>query len=903
MRMSFGSRQDVRNRSRLSNLFQLNLFLRMPLSVGDRIGPCEIVAPIGAGGMGEVYRARDTKLHREVAIKVLPDAFARDPGRMERFAREARVLASLNHPNIAQIYGLEDRALVMEFVEGESPKGPLPFEDAWSIAMQIAAGLEYAHEKGVIHRDLKPANVKVTPDGVVKLLDFGLAKAFRDTPEAPASDPADSPTLTVNSTAVGVILGTAAYMAPEQARGKRVDKRADIWSWGVVLYELLTGEPLFEGDDVADTLAQVLTKQPNLARVPPQVRSLLQSCFEKDPKQRLRDIGDARRLLVDGTPPLTIPPRAPNAPWLWSVGVAMLLVASASLGWIAWRATRPVEHTPIRLNVDLGPDAVAGMESTVSLSPDGGRIVFPIQRNGIRQLATRLLDQADATPIPGSEGGTNPFFSPDGQWIAFFSGRRLMKVAVQGGGAVPLCSAPNALGGSWGDNGNIISAGPSGLWTCSAAGGAEQQVLNGGNQTFPQVLPGSSAIIYSGSGRGLNTDVYVGFPNTGHVKLLVPEAYAPLYVPTSGAKGHLLYLRQNTMFAVPFDPDKLEIRGSPASLANDVSAARANGYPANSRQYDVSRNGILVYLVAKAATTSYPISLLDGSGRTTQLVAQGVYDSPRFSTDGKHLAWIASVGEGSDVWVYDVERKTPAQLTFNAPGDYELAWAPDGKHLVFSSGSTMWWVRADGSAPPVSLLNITGETFRPQSFAPDGRQLAFVRGTLPQIWTLPLDLSDPDHPRPGKPEPFLNDPTIVEVDAAFSPDGHFLAYDSDESGDEDVYVRSFPGPGGRWKVSTAGGKFPVWSRTAHQLFFLGNDDHIMAANYTTQGDTFSPGTPIMWSSTLLRRNGIRQNFDLAPDGKHVAMFPAPVQEATGPPRVTFILNFFDYVRHSVSPGK
>jgi len=327
-------------------------------------------------------------------------------------------------------------------------------------------------------------------------------------------------------------------------------------------------------------------------------------------------------------------------------------------------------------------------------------------------------------------------------------------------------------------------------------------------------------------------------------------------------------------------------------MAAGTSASALNG---------PSAMNVLRCIETESRTISaYAILSMDASGKTTEMTAPGTYDSPRFSPDGKRLAHIASTARGADVWISNLERKTPVQLTFNSPGDYEFAWAPDGKHLVFSSGSTMWWVRADGSTPPVTLLSAEGDTLRPQSFAPDGQRLAFVRHDLPDIWTLPLDLSDPDHPRPGNPEPFLNDPKIVEVDAAFSPDGRFMAYDSDESGEEEVYVRSFPGPGGRWRVSTAGGKFPAWLRTGHDLFFLGNDDHIMIVNYTAQGDTFSPGIPRPWSSTVIRRNGVRQNFDLAPDGKHIAMFPVQARAALGRPQVTFIFNFFDYLRR-VSP--
>ena len=390
---------------------------------GFRLGSYEIVALLGAGGMGEVYRARDTKLRRDVAIKILPPAFAQDANRMARFEREARVLASLNHPNIAQIYGVEERALVMELVEGESPKGPMPFDDAWKIAMQIADALEYAHDRGVVHRDLKPANVKVTPEGLVKLLDFGLAKAYSDQPDPASGDSSLSPTVTLGATVAGTIMGTAAYMSPEQARGKPVDKRADIWSWGVVLYELLTGEQMFQGEDAAETLAAVIHEQPEVEKAPPQVRKLLQRCMEKDPKNRLRDISVAKELLESE------PQAAASLPsWFRAGGwiiAGVLLATSAALGWIAWRATRPVTHKLVRLDVDLGADVSLPTPgaSFVTLSPDGTRLVYSASVGGGQpRLFVRRLDQPNATELPGTEGAIRPFFSPDGQWIGFASG-------------------------------------------------------------------------------------------------------------------------------------------------------------------------------------------------------------------------------------------------------------------------------------------------------------------------------------------------------------------------------------------------------------------------------------------------------------------------------------------------
>jgi serine/threonine protein kinase len=400
----------------------------MALAAGEKLGPYEILAPIGKGGMGEVYRARDTKLGRDVAIKVLPAVFAQDPERMARFEREARVLASLNHPHIAQIYGVEERALVMELVEGESPKGPLPFDEAWKIALQIAEALEYAHEKGVIHRDLKPANVKVTPDGVVKLLDFGLAKAFSATPEAAGTDPSNSPTITLGATVAGTILGTAAYMSPEQARGKNVDKRADIWSWGVVLYELLTGERLFKGDEAADTLAQVLTKDPDLERVPPQARKLLGRCLEKDPKKRLRDIGEARYgLAEDAAPPPAAPARAGKAPWLaWSVA-ALFIVTSAALGVVAWKYAHP--EPPHLVKFSFPPPGKASFATPMAVSPDGRRVAFETLEGGKRELWVRDLE--DPAPRMLAELPSSfpelPFWAPDSRRLAFFDGTKLKK--------------------------------------------------------------------------------------------------------------------------------------------------------------------------------------------------------------------------------------------------------------------------------------------------------------------------------------------------------------------------------------------------------------------------------------------------------------------------------------------
>ena len=404
----------------------------MPLRSGQKLGSYEILEPLGMGGMGEVFRARDSKLKRDVAIKVVPARFARDTERMVRFQREAEVLASLNHPNIAHIYGVEEygveeHALVMELVEGESPHGPMPFSDAWRIALQMADALEYAHDRGIVHRDLKPANVKVTPEGVVKLLDFGLAKAFSDQNDDRILD-SGSTTMTLSATLAGTVMGTAPYMAPEQAEGKRVDKRADIWSWGVVLYELLTGERMFKGDDANDTLAQILTKSPDLDKLPPRAHRLLLRCLEKDPRRRLRDIGEARFLIDDDYQrPNSARPRSWARRFSWLTAGVFAIIA-LGFGTTYWRAAQPQTHPLIRLSADLGADAVSGLRTTVVLSPDGTRIVYPTRVNDVLRLVMRRLDEAQATPLAGTEGASDPFFSPDGQWVGFFSDGRLKKV-------------------------------------------------------------------------------------------------------------------------------------------------------------------------------------------------------------------------------------------------------------------------------------------------------------------------------------------------------------------------------------------------------------------------------------------------------------------------------------------
>jgi hypothetical protein len=659
----------------------------MPLSVGDKLGPYEIVAPLGAGGMGEVYRARDTKLKRDVAVKVLPEAFARDPDRMRRFQREAEVLASLNHPNIAHIYGVEERALVMELVEGESPKGPLPFDDAWKIAVQIAGALEYAHEKGVIHRDLKPANVKVTPDGVVKLLDFGLAKVFSETPDTGSADPENSPTITLGATVAGTVLGTAAYMSPEQAKGKKVDKRADIWSWGVVLYELLTGERLFEGDEAADTLAQVLTKEPNLDRVPPQAHRVLRRCLQKDPRRRLRDIGDVSILLeaAPGRPEeIGAKVTAQSASVLPRAVVALFAVA-AVLGLVAY--FRPTSANPQALKVSVTlPEKAEFGDSPPAVSADGHRIVFVAHSDGKDFLWVRDLDILSPRLLAGTEGADHPFWSPDSRFVGFFAGGKLKKIAADGGPAVTLCDVANgARGGSWSKR-DIILFTPSpnsGVFWVPAAGGSPTLVKKPGR--FPWFLPDGRHFLYSAALQGSPELYFADLDSKAEQPILAADTNA-VYAPP----GYLLFMREGSLLAQPFDSGSGKIAGEAVPVAEQVGSIISNGQGQFSASQNPAQSGVLVYTDRNPFESQ--LTWDDRSGNALGVAGKPA-SGPRasISRDGSMVAIDRADPRTGviDVWLLNVANGTETRLTFHEPRNRFPLWSPDGSHLAFNSGRNL----------------------------------------------------------------------------------------------------------------------------------------------------------------------------------------------------------------------
>jgi serine/threonine-protein kinase len=878
---------------------------------GTRIGVYEILERIGVGGMGEVYRARDTRLRREVAIKVLPDAFAKDPDRLVRFTREALVLASLNHPNIAAIYGVEERALVMELVEGPTladriRQGALPVAEALGIARQIAEALEAAHEKGKVHRDLKPANVKITADGLVKVLDFGLAKTMEE--RSAATEPANSPTVTMSPTRAGLILGTATYMAPEQARGQTVDKQADIWAFGCVLFEMLTGKPVFQGDTTSDILAAVIKEEPDLNAISPHLRPVIAKCLRKDPRMRWRDIGDVRLALEDGPAVVESGHRPSPLPWAM---VGVLSFALIIAGLMVWRLTRPVQHSLMLLSVELTPAIDPNRGANVNISPDGTRLVFPlIGPDGKRRLATRLLSQSQSSPLPGTEPvSVEPFFSPDGEWVGFFTpGGKLKKIPVQGGAPVDICDVRDARGASWGDDGNIVFAPDTrgGLFRVSSNGGIPHPLtkLKPGELThrWPQVLPGSRYVLFTANTgtNWENASVEIQSLKTGQRKTLHQGGSYGRYTPT----GHLVYVHQSTLFATAFNLDREELTGLPAPILADVTNSAISG----AAQFDFSPapsgHGTLVYIAGNRTQTG--IYSLDSSGNTQPLHASPAsYLSPRFSPDGKRLA-VALFSGNTGLWILDLERDNFFRLT-SSPGDNYPVWSPDGKHIAYENGPTgISWIRSDGSGGPERLISGEGRIL-PNSFSPDGKRLAYF-GLDPEtgadIWTIPLTGSDSDHPTAGKPEPFLRT-AANELFPAFSPDGRWMAYQSDESGDLEVYVRPFPGPGGKWRISAAGGTAPVWSKSksGRELAYKTRDGRLMMVSYGINGETFIPGKPRLWSTQQIPFSVGGPNMDLAPDGKHFAVLLA--QPAAAEQRlsgINILLNFLDDLKQRVPAG-
>ena len=819
----------------------------MALLIGSQLGPYNIVAPLGVGGMGEVYRAQDSRLRREVAIKVVPETTAHDTVRMARFAREAQFLAALNHPNIGSIYGFEEsstmHALIMELVEGPTladriAQGALPVEDALPIMKQITEALEYAHERGIVHRDLKPANIKIKPDGTVKVLDFGLAKALSD--EVNAADISNSPTLTAAATKAGLILGTAAYMSPEQARGKVVDRRADIWSFGAVAFEMLSGKMAFKGDTVSDTLAAVIRGEPEWnflpASVPSEIQQLIRRCLNKDPRQRLQSIGEARigiENVIEGrtaqmrgsgitaAPSSVIAPVKENRALKILAGctLAALLIAAGFLLANLLHSGSTRENLPIRFAILPPPGtSLNSVLRTVAISRDGTRIALSASSSDGPRLYRRDMNSASAVPIGGSEGAVNPAFSPDGRWLAFFAAGKLKKISLDGGSPVVIAEGiSNPKGLSWGTDHNIYYAPSlsSGILRVSDSGGTPQPVTKlqadkGELADFsPDVLPDGKTLLFTAFSGGNMDDGALVAQKIGsdERKVIVGKgADAHFFAP-----NHLLYMRSGNLMATDFDAGKLQTTGSPAVVVQDVLMQPATGLA----QYDVSGNGTLIYVNGGRQAVENSLVLAEHDAKVQPLpVKPNLYESPRFSPDGRLLALTVRLPD-PDVWVYDIERGALRRITF-APGEDELpVWSPDGKRIAFASNGRQqaFMVAVDGSGQEEPLMKNESH-FHLQSWSPDGKLIAYERlGSSGQyeIWMLQLGGD-------RKPYPYLVSQFHVNQ-PAFSKDGNWLTYTSTESGRAEVYVQRFPGPGEKIQVSTDGGNHPVWSHDGKQLVY------------------------------------------------------------------------------------
>ncbi|MEO6434607.1 MAG: protein kinase [Tepidisphaeraceae bacterium] len=914
----------------------------MTLTPGTRLGPYEITAQIGEGGMGQVYRATDTRLKRQVAVKILPPWLAADADRLARFQREAEVLASLNHPHIAGIYGIEEspdvRALVMELVEGENlsqriARGAIPIDEVLPIARQIAEALESSHEQGIVHRDLKPANIMVGADGTVKVLDFGLAKATDPlSTAAAAATLANSPTITSVAalTGAGMILGTAAYMSPEQARGKRLDRRADIWAFGAVLFEMLTGRRAFEGDDASITLASVMMKEPDWSALPvvtpSGVRRLLTRCLKKDPRARMRDIGEARiqiEELLSGSSdeagvarlPLVVSVWRRALPWA-SAGALSFVLAMVLALWAPWRT--PPADTPMRLSAEIGADASLATDGgpAAILSPDGARLALLAQgSDGRTRIYVRALEQLHAAGLVGTEGATNPFFSPDGQWIGFFADSKLKKIAVDGGDAVALCDAGTG-GGSWSADGTIVFSSSGGLSKVASSGGEPEALTTLDRQagevahSWPQLLPGGQAVLFNSGTSLLNyePDIAVYSFSTKQRKTVHRGGISPRYL----SSGHLVYATAGTLFAVPFDLARLEVTGVAAPVLSGVFASPGLGGSQFSAQFSFSDTGHLVYVNAASGDGKLSIYWMDLEGRLTPLrEAPAAYSTPRFSPDGKRLAMHVADGKRVDIWVYDWERDTLTRLTFDGQVNRYPSWTPDGRRVAYHSqenaGAGLFWIRADGGGDPQRLTESNHQQI-PNSWRQDGKVLAFhevTPGTGADVMTLSMEGSDTSGWTPGKPQPFLSSAS-AEWRPAFSPDGRWLAYTSNESGNQEVYVRLFPGRGGKQQISSGGGVIPKWSPNGKDLFYRTASNRINVATYTATANDFRAEKPRQWSRGQFTNTsaGDAGNFDLHPDGKRFAVLMPPGRaEGVKVDKVTFVFNFFDEVRRTAPPTK
>jgi eukaryotic-like serine/threonine-protein kinase len=910
----------------------------MPLAIGARLGPYDIVSPLGAGGMGEVYRASDARLKRQVALKILPSEMAQDPDRLARFQREAEVLASLNHPHIAAIYGLEDalgmKALVMELVDGSTladriADGPLRVDEAIPIARQIAEALGAAHERGIVHRDLKPANIKVRNDGTVKVLDFGLAKLSEHGPAA-STDLSQSPTLTSPAlmTGVGMILGTAAYMSPEQARGRTVDKRSDVWAFGAVLYEMLTGARAFEGDDVTETMASVVKSTPNWAAlpadVPPNVVTLIRSCLEKDPRSRAGDIAVAQFLLStqpaaagqgQAVPARRHVPRQRQTMW-WT---AAALTAGAFLAWLLLprAATVAPAVTHLEMSVQPAEQLVRSFASqrpsrtAIALSPDGRLAAFSALRAGVTQLYLRRFDGAEAIAVRGTEGAIAPFFSPNGSWIGFWADNKIKKVAIGGGAVAAICDVPagGVSGATWAPDGTIFFSSRGAISKVTSAGGAATPIavtgaVKGERQLMPEALPDGKTLLYTAttSPEWDTATVMLQPLDGGDRRVLISGGADARYVAT----GHLVYMKSGTLTAVPFDIRSGQITGQPVALLENVmqaiNASNTND-ETGAAQFAISSSGTLAYAAGGPFSLQQDsVVWVDRSGAAEPLTGAppSSYLAPRLSRDGQKIAAAVRhvAPRGADIWVYDMARGAPTRLTFGGMNGFPV-WSPDGKRLAYSASAVpaygIYVMNAGGGTP--ERLTDGG---LPSSWA--STSIAYLKRTadgINGIWVHRLDGDRSAHL-------FLESRFTLWF-PELSPDGQAMAYVSSESGASEVYVQPYPGPGEKVRVSTAGGTEPVWTADGRELLYRSftRDKQLFLSAAIRSASPLRVDAPRVifaarageYDSTVPERS-----WDVSPDGRRFLLL-RPVESPDKPvTTLHIVLNWAEELK-SLAPPK
>jgi eukaryotic-like serine/threonine-protein kinase len=893
------------------------------LAPGTRLGAYEVTVQIGAGGMGEVYRATDTNLKRQVAIKVLPGSPAADPERLARFQREAEVLATLNHPNIAAIYGLERcdgvTALVLELVEGPTladqiAHGPILVDDALPIARQIADALEAAHEQNIVHRDLKPANIKLRPDGAVKVLDFGLAKAFDPLALPVSANVTASPTITTPAmmTGVGMILGTAAYMAPEQAKGRPADKRSDVWAFGCVLYEMLTGKRAFEGENWSETLAAVLRGEPDWTALPatvsPAVRMLVQRCLEKDRRRRVADISIARYVLTEtvsvspGTDGQTIAGvRLP----LWRrvgalVGTAVVSVIMATTA--TWLAMQPAAPRVTRLTMETQGVTSLSFGHDLTFTPDGLRVIYV--GNNRTQLFVRSLDALEPTVLVTGTGLQEPFVSPDGQWVGFGEALALKKVALSGGPAITLAPIGGpTYGATWMPDDTIIVGSVAGLLSVPAAGGKPSVVTQPdrargeGNYFWPDVLPGGRAVLFTSRTVEGGADVAVRDLRTGAQKILLRSGSDARYV----SSGHVVYMAGGTLSAVAFDVRRLEVRGPPVSVVSQVM--RSSTGSGLSGEFAVAADGTLAYVSAPpgAVPNARTLVWVDRAGHEQPIAAPPhPYLNPRLSPDGTRIAVYRQDGE-QDIWILDEGRKRLTRLTIDPAADMIPVWTPDGRRVIFTSnregGSfNLWWQPLDGAK--ADRLATSEHVQVPTSISADGTALIFSEDTATtgtHLMRLALDGTERVTP--------LLQTRADELNGELSPDGHWLAYQSDKSGREDVYVRPYPDTGaGEREVSTDGGIQPVWPKKSKELFYLALDGSVMSVAVEADDHIWHDAAPVKLFQGRYDTRGPTppRMYDVSPNGQRFLMLkPAGADQPVASPSITIVQHFAEELKQRV----